>query len=404
MTEKEIFTILKESKRLPSLPQVLQELLHVAGQKELSARQLAKVIKKDPSITAQLLRLVNSPRYHHRGKISSINFAVAQLGPRAVIAMAFSAVIFRVLGNESHVFDRVKLWRHSLETAILCREIAVKCAYHPPEEAFVLGLMHDLGLILMESLFPDHFKDVCHLLESGSSMMAAEEKIFNTNHARIGQFLADHWNLPKFMGEAIGMHHLDFSELRDNHNSKLSLIVNMGNRLTKFPAYTLTKSDIEAMKKVNLFSDTLGISSIEVMHLQSRAMEEVQHEAKYLELEIGSPADLLEESHNLLYAQYSYMENILAENIAIQKEASKNKADQQALDSYKSICDNLVQYLNMTNSSLLGGAQLMQLAIQKGRVIDKENIAANYLDLVNDSVKTIAHFTDELKKINDQTF
>ncbi|MCP4706192.1 MAG: HDOD domain-containing protein, partial [candidate division Zixibacteria bacterium] len=205
---QEIFyKILSEHKELSSLPQVLAEVLKISSDDNSSADDLTRVILKDPALTAKLLRVVNSPFCGQAREVSSIKQAVMALGIRTVMALALSTSVYDLTDRITSLIDRKKFWRHSLEVAIASRMIAEKIGYKSPEEAFVVGLLHDIGVLILESSFPEEFKRIWRLVESGEKQELIEQKTWGTDHARAGQFLMDQWGIPKKLGEAIGAHH-----------------------------------------------------------------------------------------------------------------------------------------------------------------------------------------------------
>ncbi|MCP5051959.1 MAG: HDOD domain-containing protein [bacterium] len=400
MSEEEVFGQLKHSNRVPSLPQVLQEVVRASGDSDLSSKELAKIIKKDLSLTAQLLKLVNSPRYHRSGRISSIDYAVTQVGTRAAIAMALSTGIYRAFNGTGGSINPLQFWHHSLETAVAGREIAIIYGYQPVEEAFVLGLMHDLGLLVLETYFPSQSQTVWTQVKKGEILTEVEQEIYGTNHARVGQFLLEKWNLPPFMAEVVGKHHHELWQLEDQKNGVLSRIVNLGGRISKFRSYKLSGDDIAEIQKINDFAESLGIGSIDLLRVQARTLSMVEEEAKFLGIETDATVNLLEKANQLIYEQFKQVEEALEKNHLMNKQMELQKIDEAAMETLKTNADTLYHSINTITSTLMGGAQLVRHAISNGHIIDNENIASNYADLVFSSLETIARSQEELRKLS----
>lgn len=124
-------------------------------------------------------------------------------------------------------------------------------------------------------------------------------------------------------------------------------------------------------------------------------------ESEFLEIEIGSVTDLLEAANSLIYKQYFLVEKVLRDNRNMQEQIARNRMKKAALESVKTITATLSHYINNASATILGRAQLVQMAISKGTVIDDENIAGHCMELVIKSVKTITLILDELKKLSD---
>ncbi len=399
MNKEQVFERLKRSKGVPSLPQVLKEVVELGQKKTSSSKDLANVIKKDPSLTTQLLRLVNSPLHRRTGKISSINYAVSQLGFRSAMALALSTEFYRTLKRENIILNHILFWRHSLETAIACREIAKACGYNNAEEAFILGLIHDIGILSVESEFPKEFRAIWKKVQSGAALIEAEESTLGTNHAKIGKFLADDWNLPHFMGKAIAQHH-DDPEMKNPLKTRLGIITNLGNKISKFRILHPSLPDEIAKRKIEQLGQSLGFESSFLSVLQSKTLEMLIEESKFLKYEIGMVEDLLRDANTLIYQQYTQAENKLQEIRKNQEVMAKEKVKEAALNSLKTINATFSHHINNSTTQLMGGAERVTLAIQKGKIIDHENIASDYLEKVFTSVDTITDFLVKIKKLS----
>jgi HD-like signal output (HDOD) protein len=270
MSEERIFELLKDCKELSSLPQVLAEVIRVSDDEDSSASDIADVILKDPPLSARILRVVNSSFYGQTRAISTINQAVVTLGIRAVKALALSTSLYRLFDSDKPTVDRIRFWRHSLEVAIACREIAKACSYQPEEEAFVAGLMHDIGILILESAFEDQFKRIWKLVESGESIVKQEKSTWGTNHALVAKFLLDQWKLPEFIGGAIATHHNNHGDYENTPQNRLGRIINLGNRISKFRTCQTPPMTADDMLQIEKLSESLGIGPTVLAELQEK--------------------------------------------------------------------------------------------------------------------------------------
>jgi HD-like signal output (HDOD) protein len=399
MAEMDIFDLLKDGKELKSLPQVLALVIRVTDNEDSSAGQIADVIMKDPALTARILRVVNSPYYGAVREITTINQAVVTLGTRAVKALVLSAGLYRLFENGLGVVDRNRFWRHSLEVAVACREIAVACSYSPAEEAFVAGLMHDIGVLILESNFTEQYRRIWKLVESGESLVKLEESTWGTNHARVGKFLLDQWKIPKFLGEAISAHHNDFGGEKIPHD-RLARIVCLGNLISKFRTCQMPPMDTDELLSVTTLAESLGIGPTGLAEIQERVLGLLLKESEFLDIKIGSLTELLENANRIIYRQYLLVESVLRENRKMQAQIARDQMKKAALESLRTITATLSHYINNASATILGRAQLVELAMSKGTVADPDKVAANSMSIIVKSVEFISVVLEELKKLS----
>jgi HD-like signal output (HDOD) protein len=392
---------LRDNKELASLPQVLAEVIRITENEECTAGQLADVILKDPALSARILRVVNSPFYGPVREITTVNQAIMTMGLRAVKAMALSAGLYNMFQCSDSVLDRSRFWRHALEVAITCRELAEACNYQPVEEAFIAGLLHDVGILVLETNFNKSFRRIWKLVEAGESLTKLEEAEWGTNHARLGKFLLDQWKLPSLFGEAINRHHEVFEHDKDLPQNRLARIVNLANKLSKFRIIQSPPLDTGELTSVDVVAKSLGIGTTVLTDVQERTLSALLKESEYLEIEIGSPLDLLESANNLIYRQFILVESVLKENRKMQAQIAKDQVKQAALDSLKTITATLAHYINNASATILGRAQLVELGIKKGTISDSGTTAANSMNIIIKAVETITMVLEELKKLSN---
>ena len=223
--------ILKQVKDLPALPHVILKVVKMAAQPEVSAREIGQVIAKDPSFSVRLLKLANSSYYGLPQTVSTITDAVAMLGHRSVRNMALVAATQDVLYRSISGYDLEAgdLWRHSLACAYAAEMLAVHCGYPESEEAFVAGLLHDIGKVIIgmhvEGAIP---RIQAHMTENSCTFIEAERAILSFDHAEVGGRIASHWNLPGNLVQAIAWHH---QPVRNGKLSLLAGIIHIANGL-----------------------------------------------------------------------------------------------------------------------------------------------------------------------------
>lgn len=305
--------ILDESRDLSTLPQVMFEVLRLARDDDSTTGELATVLLKDPTLSADVLRLVNTPLFGRRERISSVREAVARLGMRNVMAVALSASVYDLTSNWHSALDRRRFWRHSLETAIAGRMLAEAVGHRPAEEIYVAGMLHDYGMLVLEKAFPAGFAHVWVEAGLGGDQSALERERWGADHAQIGQFLLERWQLPTSITNAVGWHHSFLVPASVSQENRPSLLVRLAHIISHF---TLRVEPVKSATQVFLKEDLrklLGISTIDLNRIEEELFERTLAEAQYLEIDVGTAEEIMKETHRLLFEQYITVDNLIQE-------------------------------------------------------------------------------------------
>ena len=400
MHDELIAKVLSDHKQLLSLPQTLAEVLKVTRDEKASARDLAAVLQKDPALTARILRIVNSAYYGLGREIGTVSQAVVTLGTRAVTSLALSASVYKLTADWRTTTDPVRFWRHSLEVAIASRMVAEASGYSASEEAFVAGLLHDIGILVLEDSFPDKFKEIKTRLSRGEGLSEIEDELWGTNHARVGKFLLEQWHIPSKLCDAVGHHHTTFTPETNSPDHVLDQIVCLGNSLSRFPIMENVAPDLSTLAtNREALQNNLRLSSEAVVKIEEQLFTRTMAEARYLEMEIGSPEELLTEANKMLFRQYMTVENLLRENRRMQQQIARDQMKKLALESLKTITATFNHYMNNATATILGRAQLIEYGIANGRIKDADGTLANAMHVITGGVNTICAVMEELKNL-----
>jgi len=206
-------TFLKKLDRIPdipTLPAVALKVNRMLQDYDTPIKELSKIIEKDQAMVSKILRLVNSAFYGFRSRISNISHAVTVLGFNTLRnAVVSVSIIDAFSGKEAaEGFDLMDFWKHSVAVAMTSKHLAEKTRLVAPDEAFVAGVLHDVGKVVLAQYFKDLFGQVwVATREQGLSFYEAEKKLLPANHAQIGGHLVKKWQLPVSLVEAISYHH-----------------------------------------------------------------------------------------------------------------------------------------------------------------------------------------------------
>ncbi len=200
---------MEEVQNLPTLPAVVRKINEVLSSPTANAADVGEIIAKDAALTAKTLKLVNSAFYGFPKKIQSVTRAIVILGFTKVKNVALSASIFDAFrGVTAKGFDASKFWEHSLGTAIATEVVTQELGLDAQEDAFVAGLLHDVGKIIIASSLKNEFIRIQSLIaEENLLMFEAEEKVLGASHAAIGKWLAEKWKFPESLVMSTARHH-----------------------------------------------------------------------------------------------------------------------------------------------------------------------------------------------------
>lgn len=203
-------TILKRVEDLPTLPSSVAQLAALLQDEQARAADFEEVIRPDPAMTANLLRMANTPFFGSRQNVASVSHALAVMGTKrafeATAAAAFSNVIPpRIPG---YGIDARGFWAHCAAVAILSEALSRDLDLQAPALTFTAGLLHDIGkLVIGAFLFEAWDPVVAAMRLEDTPFISAEREVLGTDHAEVGALVSSHWSLPDAISMAIGKHH-----------------------------------------------------------------------------------------------------------------------------------------------------------------------------------------------------
>ena len=223
----DIDTLLDEVITLPSLPRTVAHIMRLVSDPQCSLSAVAHAISGDPPLTIKTLRLVNAAYYGLRQKVSTIEHAVVLLGIKVIKNLAFTATVFDIMKGSADA-----LFRHSIAVGLAMRALAEadirKVNVQSSEEAFVSGLLHDIGKVLINEFLPKESARVAQLCaKTHMPCYRAEREIIGIDHAQLGARLAQNWRLPDLLTGAVAGHH-DLSQCKDSSMKQAAAFVAIG--------------------------------------------------------------------------------------------------------------------------------------------------------------------------------
>lgn len=206
LTPRELVT---GSIRLVSLPEVCIRLNEILDEPMVTAAELGHIISQDTSLTARLLKIVNSSYYGFPARIETVSRAVTVVGLRELRGLVIAASAVEMFANvPDEILNKVRFWRHSLYCGVIARLLAEQCHVLHSERLFVAGLLHDIGKLIIAQRLPQETKKIALEAESGQHPeFEVEQDLLGFNHAEVGGELMQAWNMPETLFESVAYHH-----------------------------------------------------------------------------------------------------------------------------------------------------------------------------------------------------
>jgi len=277
---------------IPPLPQALLRVQEAVDNQSIGARELAQAILDDPSLTANVLRIANSAFYRRgRIRIRTVTGAIVLLGFETIRNLALGLRVYQMLNSLPHAKGFHEIWQHSICCAVGAHALSRRLGGTVPEEAFVAGLLHDMGKLILGYFFAEAAARVRQVApQPGLAQLQAEQQILGCSHPDVGSFVARQWHFPVEISEAIGGH--EFMPSHPAPTMVLLRIVYIANRMAHYllreslpAAGALTLGDIHSLSseiigltdnEIDLLLEQIRQRLVEVAQILGMAVEGVQ--------------------------------------------------------------------------------------------------------------------------------
>lgn len=204
----DVQSVIRETAVLYSLPDVCLRLQELIARPDTELDDIASVIALDPALTVRLLRLANSPFYNFSGSVETVARAVRVIGMNELYNLVLaSSVTQSFAGIPPELVDMPGFWRHSVNTGLLARELGKVCGLKQGERLFVVGLLHNIGKLVMVGHLPELTREAITLNGYYSSPWEREELVLGYSFADVGAELLKAWGMPEALWELVACQH-----------------------------------------------------------------------------------------------------------------------------------------------------------------------------------------------------
>jgi len=216
--------ILLKLESFPGLPKTGAKILALLEEPKTSADEIEKILKYDPGLTENFLKLANSTYFGIPSKVTSVKQAIVLLGFKRLKQIVLATCTSDVMGKAVPGYDLQsgELWRHSIAVSNVAVALAKYKNLTEPNDIFTPGLLHDIGKLVLGWFVKEHFKVINQLRSNGIHLVVAENMVLGTDHAEIGAQILAQWSFPPIVVNAVRVHHN--LELLHNKNMQNDLL------------------------------------------------------------------------------------------------------------------------------------------------------------------------------------
>ncbi len=233
--------------KLPVHPQALSAILQLDDHTDMNFKELDSIIRVDQAISAGILKLANSSFYSRGNKITSLQNAITLLGFKLIRSMVVLLTTKSLFEEGKYEKFRLHVYRHSVVTAIVAKGVAASIGLpHLQEEAFVAGLLHDIGKVVLNVYDRTKFIETLNLcLDKGMSSNDAEMQVFGLTHGAVGKAAAEAWRLPELLVQIIAGHEDRRYKVAETTNEKIAQIIQYADLIAKKAGYGIYNSRVD---------------------------------------------------------------------------------------------------------------------------------------------------------------
>ena len=277
MQAKKIASVVKS---FPGMPGTALKLLAMIDDPAMRVSQIEKILRQDPGLTANVLRLANSAYFGIPSKVGSIRQAVILLGLKRLIQMVIAACVSAIMDKPVPGYDLPpgELWRHSIAVSVAAEGLVKELKVDAGEEIFTAALLHDVGKLVLGEFVKDDFKQIETAVSDGIAFETAETIVLGTNHADIGAQILTNWSLPDEIVNAVRWHH---APEKAQQTSTMLDIVHVANFMSMMIGVGIGRDGLQHQPSVEV-TDRLGLEPYHLEKVASQTMQWVNELSEVL--------------------------------------------------------------------------------------------------------------------------
>lgn len=282
--QQEIRRFIADVEHLPTVSPVAMQLIQLTSKPDVGLGELAHLIESDQSLASRILRIANSAAYGFDRTVNTIERATTLLGLNLVRSTALSVIVIEAFGdNGEDALDLTEFWRHSAACAAASEVLARRVRYPDAKEAFIAGLLHDIGKLILLKWNPVRYGEILRRAEQRHiPLLDAEEEDLGIGHPWVAKQLMENWRFPRALSEAAWLHHQPRAQFGVDGERRLPFILQCADTLCHHFRFgnsgnPAPQADLMAV------SDGLGLSAGEIDELSSHVLEQYDQLARQFE-------------------------------------------------------------------------------------------------------------------------
>ena len=277
MQAKKIASVVKS---FPCMPGTALKLLAMIDDPAMRVSQIEKILRQDPGLTANVLRMANSAYFGIPSKVGSIRQAVILLGLKRLIQMVIAACVSAIMDKPVPGYDLPpgELWRHSIAVSVAAEGLVKELKVDAGEEIFTAALLHDVGKLVLGEFVKDDLTQIETAVSEGIAFETAETIVLGTNHADTGAQILTNWSLPDEIVNAVRWHH---APEKAEKTSTMLDIVHVANFMSMMIGVGIGRDGLQHQPSVEV-TDRLGLEPYHLEKVASQTMQWVNELSEVL--------------------------------------------------------------------------------------------------------------------------
>jgi HD-like signal output (HDOD) protein len=292
--DPQILQRIKNCKTLPAIPALPLQVLQLCRDEKTNAQKVGEVISKDPSFVAKLLNVANSSFYGgSRHKVTTVTHAVTLLGMNSIATLAFCFSLYRDLRKKGGgAFNHSHFWHRCILASLAAKILAKRVRVTNEEEIFLAGLLQDLGVLVMSEAFGSEYAMLYQKADQDhEALEALEQGRWKTDHCEIGAWLAETWELPEILREAVrGSHDPSLATSSDEVSRLTIMSVALSGRLADMWCHPKPEAAIQTVLQMS--QDLLSIEPEGVIEIAKQIAEGIPDMSSFFQVSLGKPEEI----------------------------------------------------------------------------------------------------------------
>ena len=385
-----------------SPPAAITRILPLLGEKGSGVRSELDSILKDAAIGERILQVANSPSQGYGGTVNNIDQALMILGENLVKCLVFSIsvhdhVVARCPGKDK---EHNRLWLHFLETASAARNLELILRFENAENAYVAGLLHDLGRVFLLAYFGGEAFQVSRLVAGGMTLIEAEREHLGVDHQEIGRIIARRWNLPEFLQETMADHHprhaADLNEL-----SPLSRIVSLSDNLS-LASGEYPPGAGGAAARLGIIETCCRFMNLrieDIKRVYATLPDDVSSSAGALDLNLGDSSRYLSEINSDLLQLIFELGSLIGKEQGMSLKARQRESIHHFIEPLRAALGTISDYITDAVTNMSGQFETLRLLHQDGQKDDVFERVPEISESLNESALRISEILQELSRV-----